>query len=189
MYRTVIRCIVVLGVMHFILGIISIVVGIISTKRAEVWLAHSVSPIWSGACFVICGLTAFTCARKRTAYMIMVFTSMSVVALITGIINIQLLRLGLVDRTTDGKIYLKKEKNILLITGLSAAAMESVICIVSSIVSCRLAKQVKNELMQHRVDEPFTIHVCNGEKDLVIVPRQQKDHCNKFTNLKDIDGK
>ena len=38
----------VLSVFHLVLGLISVCVGVTSSIRAEVWLAHSVSPIWSG---------------------------------------------------------------------------------------------------------------------------------------------
>jgi hypothetical protein len=34
--------------LHLLLALISIIVGIISQSRSPVWMAHSVSPIWSG---------------------------------------------------------------------------------------------------------------------------------------------
>jgi hypothetical protein len=34
--------------LHLLLASISILVGIISQSRSPVWMAHSVSPIWSG---------------------------------------------------------------------------------------------------------------------------------------------
>ena len=37
-----------LSVCHMIIGLISMFIGISSTIQAEVWLAHRVSPIWSG---------------------------------------------------------------------------------------------------------------------------------------------
>lgn len=39
----------ILSVFHIGLGIISIGVGLFASIQAEVWMAHSVSPIWSGA--------------------------------------------------------------------------------------------------------------------------------------------
>lgn len=33
---------------HIFLGLLSVCVGVILSIQAEVWLAHSVSPIWSG---------------------------------------------------------------------------------------------------------------------------------------------
>ena len=33
---------------HLLLGLISILLGIISQSRELVWMAHSISPIWSG---------------------------------------------------------------------------------------------------------------------------------------------
>ena len=37
-----------LSVFHLCLGVISICVGVSASIQAEVWMAHSVSPIWSG---------------------------------------------------------------------------------------------------------------------------------------------
>lgn len=37
-----------ISLVHLLLALISILVGIISQSRALVWMAHSVSPIWSG---------------------------------------------------------------------------------------------------------------------------------------------
>ncbi|KAK0056945.1 transmembrane protein 196, partial [Biomphalaria pfeifferi] len=33
---------------HIFLGLLSVIVGVISSIKADVWLAHRVSPIWSG---------------------------------------------------------------------------------------------------------------------------------------------
>lgn len=41
--------VVVLSVLHFLIGLMSVCVGVASSVTAEVWLAHTVSPIWSGA--------------------------------------------------------------------------------------------------------------------------------------------
>lgn len=38
----------VLSSCHALIGVLSIVIGIISTLDTEIWMAHRVSPIWSG---------------------------------------------------------------------------------------------------------------------------------------------
>jgi len=48
MLHVVVTAVCVISGFHIVLGLISVVVGIISSIKAEVWLAHSVSPIWSG---------------------------------------------------------------------------------------------------------------------------------------------
>ena len=37
------------SIAHIILGLLSIVIGVTSSVDAEVWMAHRVSPIWSGS--------------------------------------------------------------------------------------------------------------------------------------------
>ena len=48
MLHIVVTSVCIISGFHVVLGLISIVVGIVSSIKAEVWLAHSVSPIWSG---------------------------------------------------------------------------------------------------------------------------------------------
>lgn len=50
MVYAVVVAVVVLAIFHMVVGLVSICVGVTSSIRAEVWLAHTVSPIWSGAC-------------------------------------------------------------------------------------------------------------------------------------------
>jgi transmembrane protein 196 len=33
---------------HLVLAVVSIILGIISQSREVVWMAHSISPVWSG---------------------------------------------------------------------------------------------------------------------------------------------
>ena len=39
---------IVMSILHIIFGLTSVCIGVISSVQAEVWLAHRVSPIWSG---------------------------------------------------------------------------------------------------------------------------------------------
>jgi hypothetical protein len=41
--------VVILSAIHIFFGVISIITGITSTIQALVWVAHAISPIWSGA--------------------------------------------------------------------------------------------------------------------------------------------
>ena len=49
MVYAVVVAVVILGVIHVINGTFSICLGVTSSIKAEIWLAHTVSPIWSGA--------------------------------------------------------------------------------------------------------------------------------------------
>ena len=41
--------------LHALLGVMSVILGVLATEGAEVWMAHRVSPIWSG------GFVSFLC--------------------------------------------------------------------------------------------------------------------------------
>ena len=45
----VVVAVLVLSTFHLLIGFISLCIGIAASIQADVWLAHSVSPIWSGA--------------------------------------------------------------------------------------------------------------------------------------------
>lgn len=47
MYAVVVACLI-LSSFHMVLGLLSVFIGVAASIQAEVWLAHSVSPIWSG---------------------------------------------------------------------------------------------------------------------------------------------
>ncbi|PVD26078.1 hypothetical protein C0Q70_13746 [Pomacea canaliculata] len=51
--KPVVTAVYVVSGIHAFLGLMNLIVGVIASIRAEVWRAHSVSPIWSG------GFTSF----------------------------------------------------------------------------------------------------------------------------------
>ncbi|ELU04200.1 hypothetical protein CAPTEDRAFT_225997 [Capitella teleta] len=170
----------VLSVFHGCLGVISICVGLFASIRAEVWLAHSVSPIWSGAFFAVTAILGFASTRRKTPYMIMCFTAFCVVSMVTAIVSIQLLRLGLVNHTTDGHTFQKEDLDMCILVALGTTGLEIVVCLVSPIPSWRLAKLAKIELQAKR-EGPFHIEVL-GQKDIVVVSRQSTPNCKKKSN-------
>ncbi|XP_052769602.1 transmembrane protein 196-like [Mya arenaria] len=150
MLHIVVTSVCVISGFHALLGVISVIVGIISSSKSEVWLAHCVSPIWSGGFFIITGILGIFCARRKTSYVIMCFTAFSVVSMVTAVVSIQLLRLGLVNHTTDGQTFQKHNKDTLIIIALALAGSEILICLVSTLLSCRMAKVAKEELCKRR---------------------------------------
>uniref|UniRef100_A0A1I8GVV6 Transmembrane protein 196 n=1 Tax=Macrostomum lignano TaxID=282301 RepID=A0A1I8GVV6_9PLAT len=169
LYQSVLASVLVLAVIHLILGSLSIMLGTVSTIQAVVWMAHRVSPIWSGGFFFVTGMIGIACVRRQTIYIILCFSAFSVVSLLTAVISIQLLRLGLVNHTTDGHTYQKDTLDQLLLGALGAAGAECVVCIVSGIISCRLAKLAKCEMAKKR-EGMFYVEVY-GEKDVMVVSR------------------
>lgn len=79
-----------ISTLHVLLALISILLGIVSQSRKVVWMAHSVSPIWSGVFvssenrtkgmkssvhvsslqFALCGGTGFVSARQKGLYVV-----------------------------------------------------------------------------------------------------------------------
>jgi hypothetical protein len=167
MVYAVVVAVVVLAIFHLSLGLVSVCIGVTSSIQAEVWLAHTVSPIWSGAFFCVTGIIGCACAKRKTAYLIMCYTALSIVSLVTAIVSIQLLRLGLVNHTTDGHTFQKEKKDIRILIALGDAGLEILICIISSIVSCRMAKAAKQELFAKRA-EKWHVQVL-GQKEIEVI--------------------
>ncbi|XP_060070869.1 uncharacterized protein LOC132550797 [Ylistrum balloti] len=135
---------------HVLLGLLSVCLGVISSIKSEVWLAHRVSPIWSGGFFIITGIVGVVCARRKSSYVIMCFTAFNVVSMVTAVVSIQLLRLGLVNHTTDGETIQKAVKDMLILVALGAAGTECLVCLISTVLSCRVAKIAKEEMSKQR---------------------------------------
>jgi len=100
----------------------------------------------------------------------MCFAAFSVVSLVTAVVSIQLLRLGLVNQTADGQTFQKENKDVLILIALVTTGAECIWCIVSSFVSCRLAKAAKEEL-QRKHEGTFHVKVL-GEKDIMVISRE-----------------
>ncbi|XP_013398378.1 uncharacterized protein LOC106164882 [Lingula anatina] len=161
--QAIIAAVVGLSIFHLVLGAVSVCLGVVSSIQAEVWLAHSVSPIWSGGFFILTGILGFACAKKKSAYLILCFTAFSVVSLVTAVVSIQLLRLGLINHTNDGNTFQKEKKDFLIIVALATAGTECLICIISSFVSCRVARAAKKELFKKREGTFSVQDICVNE--------------------------
>lgn len=106
-------------------------------------------------------------------FQILCFTAFSVVSMVTAVVSIQLLRLGLVNHTTDGHTFQKKDKDIIIIMALVVAGTECLVCIMSSLISCRMAKVAKEELCKRR-EGMFHVKVL-GQKDIIVVSKPFTD--------------
>jgi len=96
----------------------------------------------------------------------MCFAAMSVVSLVTAVVSIQLLRLGLFHKTVDGSTFEAGPSDAVILVALVTTVCECVLCIVSSVISCRLAKAAKDELQLKREG---TYHVDEEEKNVMVV--------------------
>ncbi|ESN90631.1 hypothetical protein HELRODRAFT_166330 [Helobdella robusta] len=107
----------------------------------------------------------------------MCFAALSVVSLVTVVVSIQLLRLGLVNETTDGHTFQKENKDHVIVVALTVASLEGVFCVISAFISCRLASKAKKELQSKR-EGTFHVRIM-GEKDIVLVSKQAPDGTEK----------
>ena len=104
----------------------------------------------------------------------MCFTAFSVVSLVTAVVSLQLLRLGMVNHTTDGHTFQKEQQDPLIYVALSVAGLEILVCLISVLLSCRIAKVAKEEMCKQR-DGMFHVKVL-GQKDIVVVTRPSSGH-------------
>ncbi|CAC5388762.1 TMEM196 [Mytilus coruscus] len=135
MLRAVLTAVYIISGVHIFLGILSVCLGVVSSIRSE---------------FIITGIIGILCAKRKSSYVIMSFIALSVVSIVTAVVSIQLLRLGLVNHTTDGHTFQKENKDILILIALAVAGTECLVCILSSILSCRVAKIAKEEMFKQR---------------------------------------
>lgn len=91
-------------------------------------------------------------------------------SLVTAVVSIQLLRLGLTHQTVDGQTFEKGPGDAVILVALVTTACECVLCIISSFISCRLAKAAKDEL-QHKREGTYPVD--EDEKDMMVVSKQE----------------
>ncbi|CAF1260013.1 unnamed protein product [Rotaria magnacalcarata] len=155
--------------LHLLLALTSIIVGIISQSRSLVWMAHSISPIWSGIFFAFCGGTGIACARQKGLYLILCYVALSIITLIVDCVNIQLLRLGVVNIMTDGQAYLKDRTDILVLIALTVSSIECILCLLSLTLGIRLSYDAANRKFRKR-EGAFFVQVLS-EKEIVVVSK------------------
>ena len=95
--------------------------------------------------------------------------AISIVTLMIDCVNIQLLRLGLVNITTDGQAYLKEGKDLLVWMSLIVSAVECLICLLSISVGVRLSFDAANGKFRKK-EGAFFVQVLS-EKDIVVVSK------------------
>ncbi|CAF4426202.1 unnamed protein product, partial [Adineta steineri] len=100
---------------------------------------------------------------------ILCYVALSIVTLIVDYVNIQLLRLGLVNITTDGEAYLKDRKDILVLIAVLVSSLECLICLLSLSVGIRLSYDAANRKFRKK-EGAFFVQVLS-EKEIVVVSK------------------
>jgi hypothetical protein len=91
------------------------------------------------------------------------------VTLIVDCVNIQLLRLGLVNIMTDGQAYLKDRKDLLVLTALIVSSIECFICLLSLSVGIRLSYDAAHKKFRKK-EGAFFVQILS-EKEIVVVSK------------------
>jgi hypothetical protein len=84
-------------------------------------------------------------------------------------VNIQLLRLGLVNIMTDGQAYLKDRKDLIIFLTLIVSLIECLMCLLSISVGIRLSFDAANRKFRKK-EGAFFVQVLS-EKDIVVVSK------------------
>lgn len=84
-------------------------------------------------------------------------------------VNIQLLRLGLVNIMTDGQAYLKDRKDLVVFIALIISLLECVMCLLSIFVGIRLSFDAANRKFRKK-EGAFFVQILS-EKDIVVVSK------------------
>ncbi|KAG8443044.1 hypothetical protein GDO86_011748 [Hymenochirus boettgeri] len=163
--RQIIGSLLVLSVLKIGLGLSSVAVGAVTFIRVKMeqkpQLGDS-SPVWSGACFLICGVCGIFCAKKKSGLIMILFSACCICGLIGGILNIQFLH-ALNKRSSA--LY------SLYLASMSLACIGISSCTISTWLTCRLASFEQRRMFlerehslhhSHEMTEKETENITNG---------------------------
>jgi len=103
----------------------------------------------------------------------MCFAVLSVASLVAAVVSVQLLRLGLFHQNVNDDQTSQQQgpSDAVMLVALVTTASECVLCIISSVISCRLAKAAKDELQRKREG---TYQMDEYEKGMMAVSKQER---------------
>ncbi|KAG9278958.1 transmembrane protein 196 [Astyanax mexicanus] len=139
--RKIIWSLLLLSVLEMGLGVSSIALGAVGISRVRA--GHKTqqgdaSPVWSGVCFLVCGLCGMLCAKKRTGLVMILFSACCICGLIGGILNFQFVR------------ALVKRPDTLHLAAMSLACLGISSCTLSTWLTCRLASSEQQRMFLER---------------------------------------
>lgn len=108
----------------------------------------------------------------------MCFAALNAITLITSVVNMQFLRLGLVNHTTLGKMFQKENKDVFIIIALVANGCELLLCLISLLMSIKLNHDAKNNRFKsQRKEGAFFVQIVS-DKDIVVVQSKPSKNTN-----------
>ncbi|XP_011479119.1 transmembrane protein 196 [Oryzias latipes] len=139
--RKILWSLLVLSLVEVGLGVASIVLGAvgISWVRGEHKPRQGdASPVWSGLCFLVCGICGVLCARRRTGLIMILFSACCICGLIGGILNFQFVR------------ALSKQPSKMHLAAMTLACLGISSCTLSTWLTCRLASSEQQRMFMER---------------------------------------
>ncbi|XP_045915129.1 transmembrane protein 196 isoform X1 [Micropterus dolomieu] len=142
--RKILWSLLLLSVVEVGLGVASIVLGAVGIS----WVRGQhkpqqgdASPVWSGLCFLVCGMCGVLCARKRTGLIMILFSACCICGLIGGILNFQFVRA--LNKRPDSMHSIHLAAMTLACLGISS-------CTLSTWLTCRLASSEQQRMFLER---------------------------------------
>lgn len=102
-------------------------------------------------------------------FKILCYVALSIVTLIVASVNIQLLRLGLVNIMTDGETYLKERLDPFVLSAIIVSSVECFICLLSLAVGIRLSYDAAHRKFRKK-EGAFFVQILS-EKEIVLVSK------------------
>lgn len=100
---------------------------------------------------------------------ILCYVALSIVTLIVASVNIQLLRLGLVNIMTDGETYLKERLDPFVLSAMIVSSLECLVCLFSLAVGIRLSYDAAHRKFRKK-EGAFFVQILS-EKEIVLVSK------------------
>lgn len=100
---------------------------------------------------------------------ILCYVALSIVTLMVDCVNIQLLRLGLVNIMTDGRAYLKERQDFLIVLTLIVSIIECFLCLLSLTIGIRLSFDAARRKFRKK-EGAFFVQILS-ERDIVVVSK------------------
>ena len=103
-----------------------------------------------------------------------------------SVVNLQFLRLGLVNHTTLGKTFQKENKDINILIGMVASGCEILICLISLLLSVKLNYDAKNNIFKNKKKEGAFFVQIVSDKDIVMIPSKKINRKHRNSGLNHI---
>ncbi|PIK60003.1 putative transmembrane protein [Apostichopus japonicus] len=163
-----------LAIPHLFIAAASVLIGLALVSKAPVVLANTIAPIWSGGIYFVTGLFGLFAVKRKTSYTMCCFAGFSVVSLMAGTISLQLLRVGIIDNTTDGQVSLKEDIDTSTVVAMALAGAECITSVLSGIAGFMLANSLRQWSGLEETAEPTKEQLMAERQEEIRKQKQQE---------------